>query len=462
MIKEKINKGWLLQKGEYSSIPMLNKEVKEIDLPHDFVIGMDVNPNSINGANTGYYDGGIYTYQKKIMIPKEWKAERVLLAFDGVYGNTTVGVNGHILQRHHYGYTPFTVDVSDSLYYGEENRICVTVANNHEQNSRWYSGGGIYRDVYLMHSKQIHFAVNGLYVHTHHILNEDAFVTVEATIENHTAKDVCKWVHLEIEDGIEGSIKVFIPKMSVATARTQLRIPNVKRWDLDQPYLYPLKAELKDEEELCDIEETRFGVRTISVDATNGFVLNGKQVLLRGGCLHHDNGILGSAAFYDAEYRKLKYHKEAGFNAVRTSHNPVSSHFLDICDELGLLVIEEAFDTWRMSKNYHDFSQYFDEEWEKELTSFIVRDRNHPSIVMWSVGNELPEQGGLSDGYHTSAMLTKKTRELDATRPIIGSLCSFFKGLDDKDNQKFWESAMKEMQAGGGITNLDGEKIHLE
>ena len=257
----------------------------------------------------------------------------------------------------------------------------------------------------------------------------------------------------------KGRIRVFVPAGETKSCRTQLCIEHAKLWDIDDPNLYAVEATLSDENgEATDHAETLFGVRTISVDSKNGFVLNGRTVKLKGGCLHHDNGILGAVSLYDAEYRKLKAHKDNGFNAIRCAHNPASAVFLEACDRLGLVVIEEAFDTWTMPKNLHDFTMHFDAEWRQELAAFMKRDRNHPSIVMWSIGNELPEQGGLSDGYRVSAELAEAARSLDPTRPICGALCSFFSGLDDDDTAAFWKSLMEDPSAlAGGLSNLDSK-----
>lgn len=464
MKKINLNLGWSIQSGEPSRIPGMPAKQQPVNLPHDFTIASDVRSDSKNGANSGYYSGGTYTYTKKLTIPEDWEGQRVLLYFDGVMGSTKIVVNGHLVCVHHYGYTPFHPDITPYLYYGEENRISVTVSTENEPFARWYTGGGIYRDVALLTAPAVHLAPHGLFVHTDHFVDADAFLTVEATVENHTGASRCAWVDLTVtEDGgtesvARGRVKVFLPAGESAVARTQLCIENVRRWDVDAPNLYYLHAVSTDDEGIRDEGDVTFGVRTISVDAKHGFRLNGRSIKLKGGCVHHDNGILGAVSVYDAEYRRVKLHKDNGYNALRMSHNPASAALMEACDRLGVLVIAEAFDVWRMQKNYFDFSQHFDTEWKAELTAFLLRDRNHPSIFMWSVGNELPEQGGLSDGYRTSAMLAQATRELDPTRLIGGSLCSFFSGLDDKDNGKFWQSLMQEaMASGGSLNNLDGK-----
>ncbi len=497
MKRTQIDRAWEIMKGEPSNMPGMSAEKKPVDLPHDFMIETDVTPDSVNGPNTGFYNGGTATYTKYIDAPGEWADKRILVSFDGVFGAVKVILNGHVMGRHHYGYTPFTVDLTREIKPGKKNRLAVVVSNSDEQNCRWYSGAGIYRHVNLLTAPELHIAPDGIFAHTDHIVGEDAFVVVETTVENHTAEDEDVWVALEFqrlrengerelipEDGAAacGAIKVHVPAGSSETARTQIMVEQAALWDIDHPDLYQVTAKLVTKRpvfgkkpcadvinagaadagvtdaEILDTETTRFGIRTISVDSKNGFMLNGRSVKLKGGCIHHDNGILGAASFRDSEYRKVMLHKKNGYNALRFAHNPVSSDMLDACDRLGIVVIDEAFDTWNMSKNYFDFSQYFEQEWQQELTNFVVRDRNHPSVVFWSIGNELQEQGGLSDGYHTSAKLAEHVRKLDSTRFVAGALCSLSNGLDDEDTGKFWQSLMGEVQKNGGVVNnLDGK-----
>ena len=480
-----IDSDWEFMYGEPSKIPGLPKESRQVNLPHDFMIEKDVKPDSVNGANTGYYDGGTATYTKYIEAPEEWEGKRVLVEFDGAFRDVTVNLNGSIIGRHHYGYTSFIVDLTSRMKIGQKNRLSVTVSNDTEPNSRWYSGAGIYRHVHLLTAPMLHIVSHGIFAYTDHIVGEDAFVTVEVTVENHTAEDRDTWINLlfspvESEQAgagntmvttqakVVGAVKVHVPAGSDAVARTQVMVENAKIWDIDSPNLYqvtaqlvekrPSQSETVDETGVLDSEQTNFGIRTISVDAKNGFMLNGRTVKLKGGCIHHDNGILGAASFKDSEYRKVKMHKDNSYNALRFAHNPVSTDILDACDRLGMVVINEAFDTWNMPKNIHDYCRHFAKEWKEELISLIVRDRNHPSVVFWSIGNELPEQGGLSDGYQTSAMLAEQVRVLDPTRFVTGALCSFFSGLDDEDREKFWKSLMQEAQLNGGaLNNLDSK-----
>lgn len=479
MERIQIDRAWECMSGEPSSMPGMQPKAKQVNLPHDFMIETEVTPDSLNGPNTGFYNGGTMTYTKYIDVPAEWENRRILVSFDGVSGAVRVIWNGHIVGRHHYGYTPFTVDLTKEMRPGKKNRLAVVVSNSNEQNSRWYPGAGIYRHVELLAAPKVHIAPNGIFAHTDHIVGEDAFVIVETTVENHTEKDQTVWAAVEFHRLTEtgdrepvaeekavacGTVSVHVPAGSCGTARTQIMVEQADIWDIDNPKLYQITAKLVtkrsdfNETDILDTECTTFGIRTISMDSKNGFRLNGRSVKLKGGCIHHDNGILGAASFRDSEYRKVLIHKKNGYNALRFAHNPVSREMLDACDRLGIVVIDEAFDTWNMSKNYFDFSQYFEQEWQQELTAFILRDRNHPSVVIWSIGNELPEQGGLSEGYHTSAKLAEHVRKLDATRFVAGALCSLTHSLDDEDRARFWESLMGEVQKNGGVVNnLDGQ-----
>lgn len=464
MIRKNIDRGWEFVNGKLYNIPGFGQPGKIVNLPHDFTIETDTYPEAPGGSLTGYYGGGVGTYTKILDIPKELSDKRILVEFDGVYMNATVELNGHVVTRHHYGYTPFHADLTPYVKIGKPNRLSVIVNNAAQPNSRWYTGSGIYRHVDLLYAPKVHIAPWGIYAYTSHIVNGTAFVIVETTVENHTADIKDLWVDIKIEkecDGTEagtGRIKVHVPAGEKSVGRVMVAVENADVWDIDSPNLYKITARLTDKETVIDSDSTIFGIRTISVDTKNGFMLNGRTVKLKGGCVHHDNGILGAASFKDSEYRKMKVHKDNGYNAIRCAHNPPSRDMLDACDRLGLLVIDEAFDVWTMEKNVHDYSQYFKEDWKADMKAFILRDRNHPCIIMWSTGNEVPERGGLSDGYQWAARLAAYVRELDSTRFVTNAICSFFTGLDDEDNAKFYEDLFRQAKSGGGnLANFDSE-----
>lgn len=490
MQKTNISKEWIFQYGEPSNIPMLPAKTEIIDLPHDFVISRDVSKNAKGGAETGFFEGCKGSYTKYLDFSAEDLKKHHELYFDGCAGNTRVMVNGHVVGHHNYAYTPFSVNL-DRVKKEGKNRITVTANSSNEPNSRWYLGGGLYREVYLLSSEKVYIPADGLFVSTSDLREDNALLRIRTEICNHTEETVTCMLDLNVHEkknsfcldtkGQEGRVAgtecctVVIEPMSGIIVQKNIIIENPHIWDVNCPELYGVTATLKrlpeihafakenrdvnrqDNVEILDVASTTCGIRTITTDAVYGLRLNGRTIKLKGGCIHHDNGLLGAAAYRDAEYRKVYLHKKAGFNALRFAHNPMSSHLLDACDEIGILVFDEAFDTWNMNKDSFDFSQHFSDEWEKELKAFIARDRSHPSVFMWSIGNEIPEMGGLSDGYRTSRMLTKKTRELDDTRPVGGALCSFFRGLDDEDNDEYWKdvtSNMEELKKNGAV-NLD-------
>jgi beta-galactosidase len=466
MQRENIDHSWLFTEGQPSGIiatSMYEQPGKPVNLPHDFLIGTDTFPDAPGGSGTGYYGGGIGTYTKTIDIPSEYEGKRLVLEFDGAYMNTSVGLNGHLIAKHHYGYSPFHVDLTPFVKYGTSNRISVTVNNANQPNARWYSGAGIYRHVDLLVSPMLHIAPWGIYAHTSHMIDGTAFVIVQTTVENHNSVDSNLWVYIAITKDSDGSIAgrgkimVHMPAGESSVAQVMIPVEKAELWDIDTPNLYQITVELADQENILDCESTLFGIRTISVDTKNGFMLNGRTLKLKGGCVHHDHGILGAAAFKDSEFRKMKLHKDNGYNSIRSAHNPPSRDMLEACDRLGLLVINEAFDVWTMGKTSCDYSQYFEQDWEADMETFMRRDRNHPCIIMWSTGNEITERGGLSNGYEWAAKLAAKVRQLDPTRPLINSVCSFFNGLEDEDIAKCADEMMKEYKKHGTLINLDTE-----
>ena len=422
---------------------------RTVNLPHDFTIETDVREDAPSGNATGYYGGGVGVYTRQLEIPADWEGQRVLAEFDGAYMNATVELNGHAAALHHYGYTPFCVDLTRFIKPGRANRLCVTINNTAQLNSRWYSGSGLYRHVDLRVAGPVHIAPWGIFARTERIEDDAAVVVVEITVENHTGAPVTRRVRALVEQDARplagGSTQVRVPANDRAVVRMQLVVNGVKPWDVDAPELCRVSAEVLHGDLQEDYECTLFGVRTITVDAKNGFCLNGRTLKLKGGCIHHDNGLLGSASYYDSEYRKLKLHKDNGYNAVRCAHNPPSRDMLEACDRLGMLVIDEAFDCWRMGKNLNDYNQYFESDWEADMEAFITRDRNHPSVAIWSTGNEIVERAGLSDGYVWAERLAAKVRELDPSRPVTNALCSLWSGLDDEDAAEMTSGVQNEL-----------------
>jgi beta-galactosidase len=359
-----------------------------------------------------------------------------------------VEVNGCKAAAQHYGYAPFYSDLTGLAAFGEANRITVHVNTSMQPNSRWYTGSGLYRGVRLLHGPKVYIAPDGIFVYTKEVSDGWAFLETETEIRNETAEN--RLVEAEIRliredtgETVAASKRVVqVNARGSGTARIAINVPNPLLWDAEDPNLYRVAARVtnvgrfrthfeKDEAETTDEAETLFGIRTITADSVRGLRINGKTVKLKGGCLHHDNGLLGSVSLYETEAREIRKLKESGFNAIRTAHNPPSAALIEACDRLGMYVFDEAFDAWGIAKRSGDYSQFFAEDWEKDLTAFVRRDRSHPSVILWSTGNEIPERGGLNNGYALAEKLAETIRDLDGTRPISNGICSFWCGLDD-------------------------------
>lgn len=447
MIRKSLDKEWKFTPTAVDSFSILVPVDRVVNLPHDFTIETDVKQDAASGKATGFFEGGIGSYIKEIDIPKEWKGKRVLMEFDGAYMCTEVLINGHQVAFHPYGYTPFHADLTPYMKVGEKNRITVTTNNSMPDNGRWYTGSGLYRHVDILTAPMIHLAPWSLFAYTQQLDETSASIMVEVSVENHTAAAEKRHVKVAVyregskEVAATGSICMYLNPNEKSTGKCQLLIAHPKIWDIDSPNLYTVRAELCNMEgEVSDTDDTLFGIRMISADQENGFRLNGRTLKLKGGCVHHDNGILGAASFYDSEYRKMKLHKSNGFNAIRCAHNPPSRDMLTACDRLGLLVMNEAFDVWRTKNNTNDYHLFFDNFWRMDVELFITRDRNHPCIIMWSTGNEINERNGLSGGYKLAKELADHVRSLDSTRLVTNAIPVPFNGLEDEDMLKSLKS----------------------
>jgi len=371
---------------------------------------------SNGGRDTGHTVGGVGWYRKRFRLPPLAADGRAEIVFDGVYMNAQVFLNGTLLAEHPYGYTPFVVDLTPHLAADGENVLAVRVANL-GRNSRWYSGSGIYRHVRLNLIRQKRFAPWGLRVTTPTVSADQATVQVRAKVENRPAGAV---VALRLRDPAG---KLVAETQSPASAETvaSLELRRLRLWSPETPALYTAECELMTGGAVQDRMSTTFGVRRVEVDAQNGLRINGRGYKLRGGCIHHDHGLLGAAAIDRAEVRKIELLKARGFNAVRTSHNPPAPALLDACDRLGMMVMEEPFDCWRVGKNPDDYAQYFDGWWRSDLETMVARDGNHPSVIMWSIGNEIPETGK-PEGVETARQLAEAFRQLDPFRPLTQAI----------------------------------------
>ncbi len=388
-----------------------------VNLPHDWDIYEAPNPETgVTGTGGGWFAGGKGEYRKKFKTPS---GEIVKLLFEGVYQKAEVFVNGKKAGQHGYGYTPFTIDVTPFLYKDKrENEVVVTVNNSEQPNCRWYSGSGIYRHVWLETMPAMHIAENGVFITTPEVSASKATVNVEVTVQNE-ANTIQQGV-LEVE-GQQQEVSL-APGESKAFMFTYT-VGSPQLWSPDTPHLYTANVSLKGNSSNMT-SKIKYGIRSFSFDAEHGFVLNGKSLLINGACVHHDDGVLGAMAFDDAEIRKVKLMKEAGFNLIRTSHNPTTRAFLDACDSLGMLVIGEAFDGWRTQKNPYDYSTLIDSCYREDTHAMVMRDRNHPSIICWSIGNEVIERKEIRV-ITTARQLKRAILECDTTRPVTEALCAW-------------------------------------
>ena len=400
-----------------------------VDLPHDWSIELDRDPANPSGASGGYFATGRGWYRKRFAAPEAWGGRKVFVEFEGVYMNAEVWLNEHYLGRHPYGYTSFWFDLTPCLRLGSENVLMVTVDNACQLNSRWYSGSGIYRHVWLLVAEPVHVAPWGVYVTTPQVSPNAATVRVRTTVENETeaGQEVTVRSRLVAPDGSPAGVAETSAGIDPGGRREytqELELASPQLWSPDTPHLYGLETEVLAGGQVVDTARTPFGIRSLHFDARQGFLLNGQPLLLKGGCVHHDNGVLGAASYDRSEERKVELHKASGYNAIRCAHNPPAPAFLDACDRLGLLVIDEAFDCWRIGKTPYDYHVAFDDWWRRDIESMVCRDRNHPSVIMWSIGNEVGERNGRSGGVQIAQALAGHVRALDPTRPVTAAINS--------------------------------------
>lgn len=405
---------------------------RTLTLPHDWSIEAKPEHENPMGMEGGFFPAGEGWYRKTFELNEDYREKQISLYFEGVYMNAEVFVNGKSLGAHPYGYTSFFHDITDYVTIGALNTIAVKVDNSAQTNCRWYSGSGIYRHVWLIAKNPIHLKLWETVITTKTLTENKATVQIASIVTNSGTAEGSITVETQIVDGngeevVSKESHVELTKLNEKPFSQEVTIQNPKLWSVQHPELYKAKISVKQDDELIDFKEVSFGIRTLVYNAEEGLLLNGKSILLNGGCVHHDNGCLGAAAFDRAEERKVELLKEAGFNAVRTSHNPPSEAFLAACDRLGLLVIDEAFDGWRTQKTPNDYSKYIDEWWQRDLDAMVKRDRNHPSVIMWSIGNEIIERTE-PQAIETGDKFAKYVRSLDSTRPVTSAITTWGQG----------------------------------
>lgn len=499
---KKINSDWrfTLSNPSEAHIEKFNDSGwQEVNLPHDWSVKEQLSPSL--ASCTGFLPGGMGWYRKNLFVPADAKGKKMYIYFEGVYNRSEVYVNGHSVGKRPNGYVSFMYDITPHLKYGEENVVSVKVDHEQSADSRWYTGSGIYRNVFLIEANPIHIAQWGVHAQPKSVSKKQATLSVEVELDNTTAVSANLVVNNELvtPDGkviAKNSQKLTVGANNKNKLKTELKVSNPTLWDLNNPALYQLKTTVLKDGKVIDESTTKTGFRTYTFDPNKGFALNGEWMKMKGVCLHHDAGVLGSAVPKDVWRRRLQTLKEVGCNAIRTSHNPQSPDLYELCDELGLLVMNEAFDEWEFPKRkwltgwnvgtpgFQGAYDYFEEWGERDLADMVRRDRNHISIFAWSIGNEVdypndpyshPVLDGKTENGFTQAMfggyrkdapdamrlggiakrLAKVVREYDS-RPVTAGLAgvamsneteypgaldiagyNYTEGLYDSDHQKY-------------------------
>lgn len=422
--REKFNSDWkfLLNDNSAASAAAYDDAAwRRLNLPHDWSIELPFDSTSPSGIGGGALRGGVGWYRKTFTLPLSDKSKNIFIDFDGVYRNSEVFINGQSLGKRPNGYISFRYDLTPYLKFGkEQNVIAVRVDNSDQPNSRWYSGSGIYRNVWLVKTGSIHVDQWGTYITTPSVTDQSASVKIKTTITgSNTTCTITTSVFTKEGKLIATADSKITSPAKGAEAEQQFVIPLPVLWSIENPYLYKAVTKIVTAGKVMDEYSTTFGIRIFKFDADKGFFLNNKPLKIIGVCNHHDLGCLGAAINTRALERQLQLMKGMGINGIRTSHNPPAPELLELCDKMGFIVMDEAFDMWKRKKTDHDYSQYFDEWFKKDLTDQVKRDRNHPSVFIWSVGNEIPEQWG-------------NEAEYPAIKALLTEMCNVVKSLDDR------------------------------
>lgn len=404
---------------------------RNLSLPHDWSIELPFAANALATNLGGSLPGGIGWYRKTFSLSEKFNQKNITIEFDGVYQNSEVWINGHYLGKRPYGYVAFSYDLTPHVRLGKyKNVLVVKVDHSAQPNSRWYTGSGIYRDVQLLVTNKNAVQKNGIFITTSAEANGLTSVNIKTSLSLVNAKESRYSIRHQIFDANKKRIQTLVDQVPYnlnesATHFSSITLPNTKLWSVSNPYQYHLKTALFLNDRMVDEVTTAFGVRSFYFDAAKGFFLNDQYLKLKGVCMHHDLGALGAAFNKAAAKRQLSILKDMGCNAIRFSHNPPAAAMLDLCDEMGFLVIDEAFDMWAKRKNKFDYHLNFKEWYRKDLEAMVLRDRNHPSVIMWSIGNEIREQFD-SSGTKITRSLTEIVKALDPTRPVTSALTETF------------------------------------
>ena len=428
MKKQKFNQNWIFTIGSGSSLDALaggNNTAKQVTLPHDASIGRERNPEEPNGSGNGFFREESYVYTKTFSMNADDKDKNVYLEFEGVYQNAFVYVNYSFAGKCPYGYSNFYVDITKYLNYNEPNALKVVVKNG-VPSGRWYTGGGIYRDVNLMIAGRLHLVPDSVQLAAIEVEDDQAIIRAKSTIA-YTGigiREITLCTELMDAEGnvvAADEMSVTVEEHSEQEYQQKMYVPNPNRWDAENPYLYTYRTYIKENDSVIDEETGTFGIRKLQLDTKHGLRVNGKVIKLRGGCIHHDNGIIGTAEFTHSAEERVKKLKETGFNAIRSAHYPMSRKLLEACDKYGMYVMDEYSDVWVSTKVEFDYSTQMTEWWEHDIENLVKKDYNHPCVIMYSIGNEIPEAGNKFD-VQWGKKLADKLRSLDDTRYTTNSL----------------------------------------
>ncbi|WP_227686910.1 beta-galactosidase GalB [Spirosoma arboris] len=424
------DKGWRFYLGDEpkaKDVAFNDSDWRKLPLPHDWSIEGQFSEQHLSTTQEGALPTGIGWYRKVFTVPISAKNKAIFIEFDGIYRNSEIWINGHLLGIRPYGYSSFRYELSKYLKFGsEKNTLAVRVDNAAQPNSRWYTGSGIYRNVRLVMTSPI--AVNqwGTFVTTPTVSNQKATVSLQTSIRNATRKSQTIRIVSTILDTFGKAVATQTAtsvqlKDTLTIVSQQFDVSNPLLWSVEKPYLYKIITQIYSQNQLVDSYETPLGIRYFHFDPATGFSLNGQPMKILGVCLHHDLGALGAAVNRRAMQRQLELLKAMGCNAIRTAHNPPAPEFLDLCDEMGFIIMDEAFDMWKKKKSKQDYGLSWDAWHKTDLEDMVRRDRNHPSIFIWSIGNEIREQFD-STGITITKELASIVKKLDTTRPVTSAL----------------------------------------
>ncbi len=438
--KASFNEAWKFHLGDTAGADQLNfddSHWRKLDLPHDWSIEGKFDRHNPASPGGGALPGGVGWYRKSFEMPSRAKGKKIFIDFDGVYKNGEVWINGHYLGIRPNGYISYGYDITPYIKFDhEKNIISVKVDNSKQPNSRWYSGSGIYRNVWLITVNEVHIARWGTFVTTPDVNRDSALISLSCLVQNESSKEEKVEIRTTLYNADSMQVAVAHQPLVIAPGKNadisqQVYIRKPKLWSVTSPVLYKAVTRIYRDKKLLDEYETPFGIRYFSFDANKGFMLNGQSMKIYGVCQHHDMGALGAAIHVRALERQLQMLKEMGCNGIRTSHNPPAPELLDLCDRMGFVVIDEAFDMWKKPKNPFDYHLDWDKWYRQDLQDQVLRDRNHPSVVTWSIGNEIREQSYYPDGREyppdstglsIAPELAGIVHKLDPTRPVIAAL----------------------------------------